>query len=418
MAFSIPTIAATLFEPLASLIDTALVGHRHSPWLAGLALGTTLLNTLTWLTNFLIQASLQSMAEVASSSEQRRQRLQTGYLFGLIAGVVVALVMILGRDLFEMLLSVAPEHRQDFRDYFYIRSLGHPISILTITSLSMLRGLGQMRTTLWLVVLSCLLNSALSLIFLWPLDLGLFGVGLATVISMSAILALSTYLLLKSNDVRLMSLFENFSALEIKSFSGKSWHLFGRSLALTSCFFIATRIASILGSHSLAIHQIALQFWLLNAWVLDGLAMTATVAIAQLQSQKQHQVIREVIMRLMILGGIISALFALSYLILRQWLWSIFTVDPILLQGLENLWPILAWPQFYLGVCYLLDGIMFGLGKFQAVKWVMVTSVVIGFLPLAYIALEHRSLNLLWWGMAALGLVRLLGGLYVTYKRS
>jgi putative MATE family efflux protein len=417
MAFSIPTIAATLFEPLASLIDTALVGHRHSPWLAGLALGTTLLNTLTWLTNFLIQACLQSMAEVSSSSEQRRQRLQTGYLFGLAAGVVVALVMILGRDFFEILLSVSPEHQQDFRDYFHIRSLGHPISILTITSLSMLRGLGQMRTTLWLVVLSCLLNSALSLLFLWPLDFGLFGVGLATVISMSFILALSTFLLLKSNDVRFMSLFKKFSALEIKSFSGKSWHLFGRSLALTSCFFMATRIASILGAHSLAIHQIALQFWLLNAWVLDGLAMTGTVVIAQLTSQREYQLVRVVINRLMFLGSMISALFALGYLIFREFLWSIFTVNPILLEGIEQLWPVLAWPQFYLGVCYLLDGIMFGLGKFRAVKWVMVASVVIGFLPLALLALEFGSLTLLWWGMALLGLARLIGGIYVTYKK-
>lgn len=416
MVFSLPTIAATLFEPLASLIDTALVGHRHAPWLAGLALGTTLLNTLTWLTNFLIQASLQSMAEVSPSKEVSRARLQTGYLFGLVAGVGVGLVLILGRDVFEVMLAVSPEVKPDFRDYYFIRSLGHPISILTITSLSMLRGMGKMRLTLGLVAISCLLNVSLSFLMLWPMNMGLFGVGLATVVSMGCVLVLSTSLLLKSHQLRLKDLFEKFSALEIKSFSAKSWHLFGRSLALTSCFFLSTRVASMLGSESLAIHQISLQFWLLNAWVLDGVAMTATVVIAQLNSRQQKAMVDLVIKRLLFLSVLICLLFTVVYLLLDQWLWSIFTVEPQLILGLEKLWPVLAWPQLYLGVCYLLDGIMFGLGKFKQVKWVMVMSVCCGFLPLAIMAMQKQSLFWLWLGMATLGFLRLVGGFYVIKK--
>ena len=53
LAISIPALGSLLVEPIYVLTDTAVVGQLGTASLGGLALASTVLNTLVWVFNFL-----------------------------------------------------------------------------------------------------------------------------------------------------------------------------------------------------------------------------------------------------------------------------------------------------------------------------------------------------------------------------
>ncbi len=53
LAISVPALGSLLVEPIYVLTDTAVVGRLGTAPLGGLALASTVLNTLVWVFNFL-----------------------------------------------------------------------------------------------------------------------------------------------------------------------------------------------------------------------------------------------------------------------------------------------------------------------------------------------------------------------------
>ena len=56
LAISVPALGSLLVEPIYVLTDTAVVGRLGTAPLGGLALASTVLNTLVWVFNFLSYA--------------------------------------------------------------------------------------------------------------------------------------------------------------------------------------------------------------------------------------------------------------------------------------------------------------------------------------------------------------------------
>ena len=62
LAISIPALGSLLVEPIYVLTDTAVVGRLGTAPLGGLALASTVLNTLVWVFNFLSYATTVRVA--------------------------------------------------------------------------------------------------------------------------------------------------------------------------------------------------------------------------------------------------------------------------------------------------------------------------------------------------------------------
>ena len=128
LLFSLPSIAALLLEPLASVVDTALVGHLDTSLLAALAIGTTLFSSFTWIFNFLIHASTQSIASVVDSSLGARANVSL--TIALIVSLVTCLFLYFFRmNLYEM-VGASADQFSSVDEYFLIRIYGHPAAIL------------------------------------------------------------------------------------------------------------------------------------------------------------------------------------------------------------------------------------------------------------------------------------------------
>ncbi len=62
LAIAVPALGSLLVEPIYVLTDTAVVGRLGTAPLGGLALASTVLNTLVWVFNFLSYATTGRVA--------------------------------------------------------------------------------------------------------------------------------------------------------------------------------------------------------------------------------------------------------------------------------------------------------------------------------------------------------------------
>lgn len=412
--FSLPSILSSLLEPLSGTIDTALVGQVSTLWLGGMALAVTLLSSFTWMFNFLVHASTQAVA--SSEDSKVCEAIKTSLSVALVVGVVTTFLLWVFKEPLFKLVGVNEKLYQYTDSYYSIRILGHSATLLYTTTLSLLRGLGRVNISFYMIGLTTALNALLTYTALFVFDLGLEGAAWGTVLSFVLGSLISFILLLNDKKVK-----GHFLSSKIKSsgwfkFGRNSLNIFGRSFTLTSCFFLSTRFAGGFGLKELAAHQILLQLWLFCSFLLDGVAVTGTVLGAKYFSRGELEKVKTIFYRLLIIGAVIGIAFTLIYAFGGKFLVGLFTTDEDVIKIIFSFWFLIVLSQVTNSLAFVYDGLLFGLEEFGYLRKYMIVGALFVFLPLAYFAMKSNSLTYLWVGMITLNVFRGLTGFYKIRK--
>lgn len=409
--FSLPSIAASLLEPLSSVVDTALVGHLDTTLLAALAIGTTILSSFTWIFNFLIHASTQAIASAKNIS--LGSRANVSFSIAIIVSLFTCLFLYLFRFSLYELVGANREQYELVDEYFLIRVYGHPAAILYMTALSIVRGLSKVKVALWFVLATTTINIFLTWLFLYHFEMGIDGAALGTVLS-NIIGMIFTFIALGLNENIRVGFFKAPPLDQWLSFGKNSLDLFGRSAAITGSLFLAARFATQLGEISLATHQILLQAWLFVSFFIDGIAITANIKGSLFCRENNISALNLLIKRVLILGAALGAVFSTIYFFFDTQTQGIFTSDQNVLSHLSSLWWLIAISQIPNALAFVYDGILFGLGDRGGFKWVrrwMLIGATFVFFPIAYFG---SGLEAIWIGLIALNLFRLISGYWTT----
>lgn len=420
--FSVPSIFSSVFEPLASIVDTALVGNLKlgaTSSLASLALGTALFSSITWIFNFLVHASTQNIADFNAAKDDGllRGRLKISLTTALIVGLACSLALYFPRDFWFSLVGGTEELRPLFDDYFLPRVSFHTFSIVGMTGLSLLRGFGRLRLVLFIMIFGTSTNIFVSWYFMHILNLGIKGAAYGTIISQIFVVLSSLFFIFRDNRVGQKFFSEKVSGQEWLKFGKSSFDLFGRSFTLTSCFFISTRLASQLGVAELGAHQVLLQVWLLASFFLDGLAISGNVLGARFYFAKQMKRTALAFKGLTFLGGYVGLFFTVIYGFFWQSICSLFTNDPAVLLAMNQIKWVIVASQLISAIAFVYDGLIFGLNGFGFLRKHMVIGAVFVYAPLALSSLVYPKLILIWSGLVVLNLYRGLSGHYFVNKR-
>jgi len=410
--FSLPSIFGSLLEPVTGIVDTALIGHKSTTWLAALSLGVVILSSFTWVFNFLIHTSIQSVSEAFSLRDNQRvnSRVKVALILSVIVGVGSSLILYFFSPLLFRFVGASEELLPLCQRYFHIRLLGQPFLILGGTLTSILRGFERIKTCFILIALSTLVNSSLSWALLEGTDLGLAGVAYGSVVGAVFTALFSLLFVLRVEGLSLTSLWGAPLKGEWISFGKNSFNMFCRSIILTGSFFLCTKSAARLGHVSLASHQILMEFWLFSSFLTDGLALSANILSAKYKALNDVENYEKMKGNLLKLSQIIGVLFLLSYLLFKEPLLSIFTKDLAVIEAIESVWPWLAISQLILCGTYTYDGLLFGLGRFDFVRRQMFYGLIISFLPFLIYSYYSKDLLSIWLALISLGTYRLVIG--------
>jgi MATE family multidrug resistance protein len=406
-----PNIASNLLVPLASAIDIALLGHLGEVEdLAGVALGTVLFDYVFWTFGFLRMATTGLTAQARGRADELGEQLVAwrGLSIALAAGAAILLIhRPLGAAGFAIMQGDAALHATAL-DYYQWRILGAPFTLANYALLGWFLGREQSGRALVMSAVGHGANILLDVWFIAGLGLGAAGAGGATALSQVAMflcaLALGGRGLIPARWIELRAGLLERSAL--REFFSLSRDITIRTLLLVSVFAAFTNIAAAMGTAFLAATAVLRQIVMVAAWFTDGFAFAVESLAGNFHGAHRFDQLAGTLRIAMNWSLGATLVFVILAVGLPGPVLGVFTDKLELLELAERYrWWLI--PVLGCGApAYVLDGYFLGLTDGRTLRVAMIWSVLIGFVPVAGLALALGNADLLWASLATFMLAR------------
>ncbi|CAN1316854.1 Protein DETOXIFICATION 43 [Linum perenne] len=403
LRIAVPAAMALAADPLASLIDTAFIGHLGPVEIAAVGVSIAIFNQASKVTIFpLVSITTSFVAEeetvqrinnetvkgedleggsrstqdeemptcksptngnVVRNKEKRHiPSASTALVVGGILGIIQAVVLLFAANTLLHVMGVKagsamliPAHK-----YLTLRSLGSPAVLLSLAMQGVFRGLKDTKTPLYAT---------------------------GEYIKLSGTPFLS-YLITVILLVKLMKMIHllppSMKDLQFSRFLKNGFLLLAKVIAATICVTFAASRAARLGSTPMAAFQICLQVWLTSSLLADGLAVAGQAIIATAFAEKDYHKATSAATRVLqmsfLLGlglaGVVGAGLYFGD--------TIFSKDPIVLHIISIGIPFVAATQPLNSIAFVFDGVNFGASDFRFSSYSMVL-VAMATLPAVYL---------------------------------
>lgn len=278
-----PIMLGQTTVPLVGIVDTAVIGRTgDAAALAGVALGTTIINFLFWTFGFLRMGmtGMTAQAQGAGDGREVDAMLGRGILIGFGLGLLLFAAQLALIPAAFAILAGGPDVDASAQPYVAARFLGAPASLAVFAINGWLLGLGRSGTALALQIVMNVVNIGLDLLFVWHFGMGARGVGLGT--ACAEWTALATGLVLVAPHLPAMrDRVRMFDPAALKRLFAVNADIMIRTIALLALFTWLASAGARLGAASLAANQVLMQAVSLVAFVLDGFAFTAESRVGQ-----------------------------------------------------------------------------------------------------------------------------------------
>ena len=186
VSFSLPLMLGNLFQLSYNMVDTIVIG-RFAGKVSLAAVGTCdqIMNLLILgVSGICVGASvLMGNFFGAKDREQLLEELKTTVSLGLLFALVVLGLGFPLTGVFFRLMHVQPEALSEATLYLRIIFLGMPFTCLYNIYAAALRSVGDSRTPVRFLIVSCLINIVSDLLLVAVLHMGVLGAALATILA-------------------------------------------------------------------------------------------------------------------------------------------------------------------------------------------------------------------------------------------
>ncbi|WCB96915.1 putative FMN/FAD exporter YeeO [Baekduia alba] len=405
LRLAVPALGALAAEPLYLLADTAIVGHIGTQQLAALALAASVLGAIVTLCNFLTYGTTAQVARLHGAGQDARAgeiAAQSLWLAIGIGAVMLALTTALAAPL--MTLVGGHGHVADLAArYLRLSAFGIPFALIALAAQGYLRGVGDLRSPLVVVLAANAINIVLELVFVYAFGWGLDGSALGTVAAQAGMGATFAYLLLKAPATS-----RRPHAEQLKSLLRMGGHIVVRTGSLLLAFVIAGAVLARESAASLGAHQIAFQVFIFLALVLDAIAIAGQVLVGRMLGADDADGALAAARRMCVWSLVGGAVMAAGLLATTDVLPHAFSSDDAVVAQAHELWPLFALLQIPGALVFALDGILLGAGDTRYLAYAMAFSAFGVFVPIALLSLHFGwGVTGVWWGLNALMVARL-----------
>ncbi|KAM0874730.1 hypothetical protein ACQ4PT_037273 [Festuca glaucescens] len=361
MGIAVPGALALLADPLASLVDTAFIGHIGPVELAAVGVSIAVFNQVSRIAIFpLVSVTTSFVAEEdATSSDRYRDEIgseneqnvsdsemdeliprqdtsatpgklsfqtdsgevqtelkrknipsvSTALLLGGVLGLVQTVLLVSCAKPILGFMGVKADSGmlKPALQYLVLRSLGAPAVLLSLAMQGVFRGLKDTKTPLYATVAGDAINIVLDPIFMFVFQYGVGGAAVAHVISQYFIAASLLWRLRLHVELLPPSL----KHLQIGRFLKNGFLLLARVIAATCCVTLSASMAARQGSTQMAAFQICLQIWLASSLLADGLAFAAQAILASAFARRDQSKATATASRVLQLGMVLGVLLSI-----------------------------------------------------------------------------------------------------------
>jgi putative MATE family efflux protein len=406
VALAIPAVGALIADPLLGVVDTAVAGQVSVTALGALGLGTALLTAGTWIFNFLVVGTTTSVARAmgAGDAEAAGRRVAHAAWIAAGLGLVVGAALLVGADLFVRTTGAVDALVDPAVTYMRIRAVGLPFILLGMVGHGALRGVGDTRTPLVIVLVANAVNAALDVVLVVVFDAGLVGVAWATVAS--EVVAVAMMLAVRRRAGLLLSGHGRPNRAAVRAMFVVSRDVVLRTGGLLLGLLLIATAAARVDIATAAGHQVLFQIYLLTAFVQDSVAVAGQTMIGTALGRGDAVGTQAIVRRLTGWGVVLGVGSAAGLLSLGGILPPVLTDDPAALAAIAAAWTVASIAQLPGGVAFVLDGVLMGADDWAYLRTWTVTAALGAGLAAQLVTMSGGGLRGLWWCVVGMTVVR------------
>lgn len=402
--FMMPILASLILQALYGAVDLMVVGHfGTTAGLSGVSTGSNVLNMVTFVAAGLSTGVTVLIGQYLGERKPEKIGPLLGGTIVLFASIAVGLCVIMlafARPIAVLMQS--PEEAVDLT-VIYIRICGAGIFFIIAYNIisCVFRGLGDSNSPLLFVLIACVVNIILDLVFVAGLHMNVAGAALATVIAQAVSVLLSLVIIKKKSFPFVMK-------REYIRFSGEVKHIVvvGFPIALqeflTQISFMAlVAFINRLGLNASSGYGVASKVVNFIMLIPSSIMQSLASFVSQNVGAGQEKRARQAMVTTMVIGGAIGIVICFAVIFMGDKISGIFTTDPAVI---EKSWEYLRGIAIEAVVTAILFSFVGYFNGHQQTLYVMLQGIAQTFivrLPMAYIMSIQPNASLTYIGMAA-----------------
>ena len=418
LRLAIPAILSNITVPLLGLSDTFISGHLGSErYIAAIAVGTMLVNSLYWLFGFLRMGTTGLTAEAFGRGDaiRRRRIFTTAFLLAFGLGV---LLMLLSFPLSKLLLWIMqPEAATASlaEEYFRISIMAAPAFLATMTITGWMIGCQNTLYPMIIAIAVNVINIVLSFAFVFGMRVGFYGVALGTCIANWCGLLIGLLLAHKmcAGEPLWAPLRGLIAEMDMRRFFRVNSDLLIRSACIMGVLFAMTSFAGRMGDSVLARNAVLMQFFMFFSYFMDGFAFSGEALSGRFIGENNKNGIRLTLRALAGWSAGMVVIFTSVYYFFLTPVTAMLTDEETVIYGVSQLkWVACLIPPIS-AAAFIFDGIYIGMTATGRLLWTTLSAMTAFFVimipQITDLHLGIRPDYLLWIAFLTFLLIR--GGL-------
>ncbi|KAA0037717.1 protein DETOXIFICATION 44 [Cucumis melo var. makuwa] len=428
LAIALPAALALAADPIASLIDTAFVGHIGSTELAAVGVSASVFNLVSKLFNVpLLNITTSFVAEeqalintdeknivqtdiddIEDTQEKKLlSSVSTSLALATCLGIAEAVMLSLGSGTLMDIMGIPVDSsmRAPAEQFLSLRAFGAPPIVIALAAQGTFRGFKDTKTPLYATAAGNFLNAILDPLLIFFCGFGIGGAAIATVISEYLI----AFILLWRLNGEISFTLSSIDGGRIARYLQSGGLLMARTLAVLVTLTLATSMAAREGPVPMAGYQISVQIWMAISLLTDALALAGQVQRFPPKLTYIHYSAKPLTFLLI---GLISGISLAIILFLGFGAFSgLFSADAEVLETARSGSLFVAGSQPVNALAFVVDGLYYGVSDFGYAAYSM---VLVGLVSSIFLLVVTPTFGLpgVWSGLFLFMMLRLVAGIW------
>eukprot|EP00210_Caulerpa_lentillifera_P008067 g7703.t1 len=379
---ALPTLCSNLLLPLSNSIDAGVVGQLGPAQMSGVGLSSMTLIFLTSFLSFIPLLITPIIAQKDARGESTSQDIAQGIKLSLFLGVAAGSFAFLSAE--SILKFLKPSIGSVPFAILYLKTLAFlPPAALTVQCLGgVFRGLKDNRPVLKASILSVGVNVALDYFFVFGLGWSVFGVGLATIISMYTALGYLSYQLVSQGKLKLSDLKTPFDLDRIMPMMFDGVRLGMKGVLMFGMFLTSATLISQKGMIAHSAYEICRQMGTLTYVIYASIEQTVQALSATALGYENFKMGRTVILRSIKLAVGICSLTVMTLVLFSKQVAGFYTGNSAVIAAFVTVAPFHLLTMPITAMVSVIDGALIGAQKSRIVATAQSIGSMLGILAL------------------------------------
>ena len=382
---TIPFMISTATQPLLGAANTAIMGHMDvAYYIAAVSLGVILFNNIYWLFGFLRVSTTAFSAQAlgTKSAEDAFLSLARPLLLALAISTAFMLIYPWLFDLYAAFMSPEPIVIQLMKAYCDIVIWGAPFVLFNYVTLGWLMGRMIIRWTMIMQISMNIMNIALSVLFVFVMDMNIEGVAYASLIAQiyGCLIGFGAVYFKGKLHFSTEIISKIYHMKSFISMMRVNTDLMLRTICLLTINNLFAMAGSSLGTTTLAANAVILEIIFILAYFFDGMANGVSVFSGKAYGDKNLHLLNAVLKISLRCLGVFALFCAAVCFIGGTYFISFMTNLPEVYTYAAEFAVYLAIYPLFASTGLLLYGMYTGVGYTSSIRNMMFIAVIFFFL--------------------------------------